>query len=319
MFLVGCGAPSPDPVLNDPPACYEELKQPSDPNAEQIATASTIFGIAVDDNGIYWSTGREVFAADKQTLTPMLVAGDQEPKSLAVHRGYLYWTNGPLKDYQVNRVRTDGSGFEVLVTKALGADSVTVTDSPGEGADHALVYWVKPSAGLVERVAVGPDGLLGGVQVIASNEDIPTWIAADEAGVFWGARVRGEIRMADVSSGIVETIVTGDSDPAELALDNDFVYWGSHGTGSIRKLPRKGNVAVDILASHQAGPDRLTVDDSHVYWTTAYSCGVMRVAKTGGEPEIIANRQPDANEIVVDDAYAYWTNFQPGSVLRVPK
>jgi hypothetical protein len=233
MFLAGCGASPSDANGKDPPACYEELKQPSDPNAEVIASAPVMFGVAVDDNGVYWSTGREIFAADKQTLTPMLVAGDQEPKSLALHRGYLYWTNGPLEDYQVNRVRTDGTGFQVLVTGALGADNVTVTDSPGEGADHALVYWVKPSAGLVERMAVGPDGPLGGVQVIATNEVIPTWIAADEASGFWGARVRGEISMADVSSGSGKAVVAGESEPAEIALDDDFVYWGIPGTGTI--------------------------------------------------------------------------------------
>ena len=84
---------------------------------------------------------------------------------------------------------------------------------------------------------------------------------------------------------------------------------------------------VSTLASsslHEYGP--ITVDDRHAYWLDQgtpdddYASGaVMRVLKTGGEPERVAGDKGNLLALAVDDAWVYWTRSDGAEVLRAPK
>ncbi len=70
------------------------------------------------------------------------------------------------------------------------------------------------------------------------------------------------------------------------------------------------------LASGQASPARIVVDDNYVYWTnegtdtSSYSDGaVKKVAKTGGSIQTLASGQMRAWGIAVDDSDVFFTNL----------
>jgi len=60
------------------------------------------------------------------------------------------------------------------------------------------------------------------------------------------------------------------------------------------------------LAGGQNTPWGLTIDETHVYWTTYYGGTVMKVAKTGGAPVTLASGQQSPGTIAVDGTFAYW-------------
>jgi hypothetical protein len=94
---------------------------------------------------------------------------------------------------------------------------------------------------------------------------------------------------------------------------------GSQTASNVRLLARSG----------QNGPRQVAVDEDHVYWIyrgqAPLQCDstVMRVPKTGGEPEVLASRQFEALDFVVDDNAVYWTvrGMSPGEgqLMRVAK
>jgi hypothetical protein len=73
------------------------------------------------------------------------------------------------------------------------------------------------------------------------------------------------------------------------------------------------------LATGLGTPTGITLDAQYVYWTDTTNNTVMRVAKTGGAPQLIAGSQYKPMHVVVDDTNAYWTNFLGRAVMKAPK
>lgn len=83
---------------------------------------------------------------------------------------------------------------------------------------------------------------------------------------------------------------------------------------------------VHVLASGLDWPSQLVLDDDHAYWINlgvGDIGSVMRVAKSGGDPELLATQPGFPVSLVVDDEAVYWTvsSTQPGggAVMRVAK
>ena len=60
-----------------------------------------------------------------------------------------------------------------------------------------------------------------------------------------------------------------------------------------------------VLASNQAQPLAVAVDDSFVYWGNHSGGMLMKAPKAGGPPVAIATGS-GFESIVVDDQYVYW-------------
>ena len=101
----------------------------------------------------------------------------------------------------------------------------------------------------------------------------------------------------------------------------------SHDDGSL--VP--GATVTILAATGLYGINDLAIDETHVYWLLSgmsvpqdHDAQVLRVAKTGGTPEVIVTIPPRAYTFAVDATHAYVaTNNQPsgetGSLIRVPK
>lgn len=94
-----------------------------------------------------------------------------------------------------------------------------------------------------------------------------------------------------------------------------------------RRLSCAGERAPEVLATEQAGPVSLALDETHVYWVNQQGGSVMRCPKVGcGEgPQTVILGIDSPSGIVVDDRNVYWTNFgdrqttEGAAIVRVAK
>ena len=134
------------------------------------------------------------------------------------------------------------------------------------------------------------------------------------------------IRVCDLGFGDCD----GDAkNGCEVDLVAGSNHCGACGT-SCKKSCLRGACDVTELASAQAGPTFIAVDDTNVYWSntawlTAGAGSIMKVPKGGGPAEAIAEGLSAPRAIALDATHVYWANqgsspmFTDGSVTRAPK
>src|SRR5205823_5845768 len=112
------------------------------------------------------------------------------------------------------------------------------------------------------------------------------------------------IRSLDLENGGLAMLVTeSDCRIFGYAADERAVYWtcfpGGPGELQVKTMPIAGG-PVSILASVQHGDDfaKIVVGESDVYWTDDF--GVMKVAKSGGDPEMLAGDDGAAGSLALD-------------------
>lgn len=130
----------------------------------------------------------------------------------------------------------------------------------------------------------------------------------------------------------VRSLATDQGEVAAIAADTREVFWTMRGTpvfdaesnksysisdGLILRMPADGGQPV-ILASGQANPTALALDDDHVYWSTAESGGVWRLPRTGGVPERLFEGD-HITALAIDDTHVYFPVPHENSIRRVPK
>jgi hypothetical protein len=111
-----------------------------------------------------------------------------------------------------------------------------------------------------------------------------------------------------------------------------FTAWGNDwapGTGD-GAVSASDDMGMGWLASDQAGPEAIAVDEAHVYWVNSGTSAngfadgtVMKVPRSGGPVSAIAVNQPHPVAIAVDESFVFWTNEGSGdvngSVMRTSK
>lgn len=142
---------------------------------------------------------------------------------------------------------------------------------------------------------------------LASPLDHPRGVLVDGdyAFVVTGgfAKADNAVLRISATTGVVETLVrvpqilTG-----ELVLDDKYVYFTSESGNVILRVSRIGGLAVPVVETTR--PIHLAIDDTHLYYATflpqAAGGAVMRVAKSGGSPELLVEGQTGVDQLVVD-------------------
>ncbi len=114
-----------------------------------------------------------------------------------------------------------------------------------------------------------------------------------------------------------------------MVTDETNVYWaalesGING-GAIFSVPKSGGTPL-MIASKQARPSSIAVDETHVYWTNEgrASAGeeegggaVMSVPKAGGTPTTLVDDLPLADAIALDADGVVWQDHY--TIRRIPK
>jgi hypothetical protein len=149
--------------------------------------------------------------------------------------------------------------------------------------------------------------------------------------LYWAGRNKiGRVKRDGSSKLILVDDSSTPVDPRDLAADSTYVYFT---TGSYVKAVPVGGGSVITLASGQASPSGLALDDTHVYWVNQGSSStngaIKRRPKTGGSVQTIVSAQARPDRIAVDGGQVFWLNLGTdaggstgwinGSVMRANK
>jgi hypothetical protein len=163
----------------------------------------------------------------------------------------------------------------------------------------------------------------GAVAPLAVYDGRPTYVAADDAHVYW-SDLGGVVMRVPRGGGDHELVATGTS-PHDLVVDDTHVYWADPGAGEIRRADKTGG-PVETIAFGQEQAVHIALHRAFVYWTTTSDLGpggVWRAPAAGGATEHLASGVLDETDdsrgpwdIVVDDRGVFWTElFGRGAVM----
>ena len=119
----------------------------------------------------------------------------------------------------------------------------------------------------------------------------------------------------DVS--LAATLASDEHGIRSITVGNDHVYWATSISGMIKRVHVDGGPIEVLVSEKQQLPDRLSLDTSHLYWTTEDN-NIKRVARNGGEPELVINTATNLTSMAVDGAYLYWMT-EGGALERIVK
>lgn len=245
---------------------------------------------------------------------PVELATSSPAGDLAIADGVLYWTQPEAR--AIERIAVDGTGRAVVVEATPGAPwTVAVAgDTVVWGARGAT-----PTTGAIWRKGAADAAPV----MLAADQHEPADIAIDANGVVWvnagsgiSPYVPGELRAVPAAGGTVTTLAASVPRGTAVGLGGNVVFYTAAGTnpdnpadGALTSLPRGGG-APTVFANNRSGPRFLHVGGGHVVWTergtaTAGSARVMRMARSGGLPEVLA-MPASPRGIVGDGDVVYW-------------
>lgn len=293
-------------------ACSHGLCAPATIASGQGAAVA----LAIDDARAYWTdeVGGAVMTALKGGgMLAVIAAGQTSPHRIAAHGNTLFWSNTAPGKLGTWRAST------------TGAWKVQITNDPtprGIAADDTGVFWVvqgNPQATLLRAKFDG-----SGVNILTTQPAFAEEIALDATHVYITSPTAGVISAVKKSGSGLTSLVTSGK-PLGLAVDDLHVYWTDADAGTVARVDKAG-VSIEVLATGQAHPTRITVDAESVYWTNegdpgcvAVTGSVMKRAKSGGAAVVVAAAQRCARGIAVDGQYVYWTSLGAAAIQRVAK
>jgi sugar lactone lactonase YvrE len=199
----------------------------------------------------------EVFATEANGALGLLVDGSN-----------VYWTaDGVVK----KRAITDGPGDGTAISQPHTAPGILASDGTylyfGEFADPGDVIRLDPTTG--EEF------------VLASGQHNADGVAAAGDGylLFTSFAQDGSVSWADTKQGGSHPVKEHQGLPTTVAVSGDFAYWPSFGDGTVNRVLWSTGGTVTTLASNQASPNGIAVDDTHVYWTNYDPDGAVMRAK----------------------------------------
>lgn len=261
--------------------------------------------VGLDHDDVYWTDfeSGDVAAVSKAGGSVRHIApGRENPSGLVVVGATIYWTEFGAGNV-MSGAAAGGGEFTTIASHQDGAfdvaaasgaifwttvQSCTVAESADGGKAHVLVHAKQPFTAITstddhvfwvsieQKIIARYDVSSGNVSTLLSVDalDLPSTLATDGKNVYFGGTSATEL--------VVSTIPIAGGDPVALfaedcndaggarcigdvATDGDFVYFTSK-LGDVEKVPTTGGAATTI-ASGQARPFAVAVDDRCVYWS----------------------------------------------------
>ena len=176
----------------------------------------------------------------------------------------------------------------------------------GIAADGVNVYWTLNGEYQLDAGAVMRVPACGGSPTAIATDVAPTWITADDSGVYWTET--SSVRAWNRGTGVVSTVASGEVAPAGITLDRTNVYWSNNASpGTIMRAPRDGGAAVTVVPD-APNPYQLVTSSNTLYWFPFAGFSVYFAPLTGGSPtSFFYDSNYYIQRIAIDSANLYYT------------
>jgi len=196
-------------------------------------------GIAVDANYVYWGaqSGNAIWRASKEcggaTPPEKIVSVAPSPQILRLDATGLYWTSaaGGL----VTWASLDGASSEPIWSGTTLGDFMF-----GLAMDDEWVYWrdgYQYHYSGTGRVARARKDRTGSMEVLASDQPSPRYMALDDTHVYWTSN-ESVGRVAKDGTGEVETLAQGYPSAHGILVEGPAIFFCTYSGGSLYKLAK---------------------------------------------------------------------------------
>lgn len=200
-----------------------------------VTDPGTLFGVAVDDQNIYW--------ANESTNTVMAqpLTGDASvtlaknlllPTDVTVDSNYVYYADSTAGN--IVRLYKDGG----VPTKSVLGDG---TGAYGLSAQGSLLFVSYHGGGTNSGVGTMP--ITGGAYSQLTNGGIPAGAGTDTSGGYYVDGQSGSVKYVLFDGGGPYLIAPGQPDPYDVASDGVNVYWTNLNATKISEGPMDGGPA----------------------------------------------------------------------------
>lgn len=281
---------------------------------------------------VYWAeqfTGYICSAPKSQTngsCTTIIATGQTGSVSIAVDSNYVYWTTGSAVCWAPKNQTNGGctntlesSGVPVKfqnsadITMSLDNKYFVFSDQ-GSGYVYACP---NPANGAFTCIQDGPFQGPRGI----SSDDSYIYFNEEKTGNVWACPMQGGGACSVIQKNTSSGTPTNDG----MALDSQYVYYALYVTsqaslGSICSVLKtgSGSYCANTIATNQAGPVRVALSGSNVFWTNNNNgqvCEAPKSQTTGGCTTQIASNQNGVYGIVTDSQnYVYWIDAGSGHI-----
>lgn len=280
------------------------VADPTLPSAAPVTIASgltlprsiTLVGdyLYVTENGSEFPDGALARVPKAGGELERVATGQAQPGALTSAAGFIYWANrGSGSNGSLNRLSLVDDTVEVLATDLQFPWGIA-----HYGGSLYATEWASSRV-----IAVRPELSL---DVVSNDTAFP--IAVDETGIYLGALVyephATPIRHIDVDGNTTD--LYDDLFYAQvLLLDGDDLYFGTE-DGVIGRGTRDGTPAV-TLAELTDRVNNAVIADCFVYFTLNQG-DVGRVPLAGGDVQWLASGDATPDGIAVDEEAVYWAS-----------
>jgi hypothetical protein len=297
------------------------IKVPKDGGTPvKLASAPMVTAIVLDGAHVYWAATEggvgSISAVSVEGGESVLVVDTTGwPADLAVDQDYLYWS----------QVQTAGGVWRMAKPDLTAPDAGSPDGGEPDGgpadagdADAGAPGQLYTGSEFVTFLALDDDTLFfadtgfgtpigavgaidlstGDAELLAEELAWPWHLAVDSTHVYFATELDGHLRSVPRSGGDAGSLAAEQDRPYGVAVDESAVYWTNRATdpetgdcetadGVVMMVPLGGGEPV-TLATEQACPYAIAVDDTGVYWVNhgledqAFSGSVMRMRKGQG-------------------------------------
>lgn len=258
-----------------------------------VAKAGEATRLALDTTHVYWTSREGVVARAPRRggKRQVLARGQSKPFAIAVHGGYVYWTN--LVGDSICRVKSGGGKVQVLA-RAQNLPSALVID-----AARGQALWLTEVGEDEDFVVAAP--LAGGEPRRIARVAGATGLAVD-AGHAYVTSSGGFLMQLPLPAGegrqLVENEVVGYD--VAVGLHGAWVTTEAAGTGSsVLRVPLDGGAPV-VVARGLDEIFSIALAGDQLWWATRETGEVVRVAAAGGMPERMASGVGQAPALAAD-------------------
>ncbi len=256
------------------------------------------------------------------TCLPKRMADDPLPQDLQLDADYLYFTSLGTEamsygDGAVVRLEKYGQGRVTLASPEKAPSQLAL--------DDLVVYWTS-----LGEAPTYDDGAILAVdksgdtrRTLAQGQSFPGGLAAGVDDIFWtSGGAAGTVAKVAKGGGEVIAVATAQNTPHDVAVDAEHVFWTARFGGVVQQAAADGSAPL-TLASDQAGPTLLALDDLWVYWVNWDEGRVLRILKSGGDAAFeVAAETAQITALYLDTDSVYWgvdLGVGGGSIHRVLK